>query len=62
MAINGEYYRRIFEEAKKENPISQRKNLSMLEYVASAFNGWHAVKVGGQVGWVSGEYSEITTG
>ena len=35
---------------------------TMLEYVASAFNGWHAVKVGGQVGWVSGEYSEITTG
>ena len=35
---------------------------TVLEYVASAFNGWHAVKVGGQVEWVSGEYSEITTG
>ena len=32
-----------------------------LEYVASAFNGWQAVKIGRQVGWVSGEYSEITT-
>ena len=32
-----------------------------LEYVASAFNGWHAVKIGSQVGWVSGEYSEITS-
>ena len=32
-----------------------------LEYVASAFNGWQAVKIGSQVGWVSGEYSEITT-
>ena len=31
-----------------------------LEYVASAFNGWHAVKTGDQVGWVSGEYSDIT--
>ena len=29
--------------------------------VASAFNGWQAVKIGSQVGWVSGEYSEITT-
>ena len=32
-----------------------------LEYVASAFNGWQAVKIGSQVGWVSGEYSEIVT-
>ena len=32
-----------------------------LEYVASAFNGWQAVKIGSQIGWVSGEYSEITT-
>ena len=32
-----------------------------LEYVASAFNGWQAVKIGSQVGWVSGEYSVITT-
>ena len=35
---------------------------TVLEYIASAFNGWHAVKIGSQVGWVSGEYSEITTG
>lgn len=34
---------------------------TILEYVASAFNGWQAVKIGSQVGWVSGEYSEITT-
>ena len=32
-----------------------------LEYVASAFNGWQAVKIGSQVGWVSGEFSEIAT-
>ena len=31
------------------------------QYVASAFNGWQAVKIGSQVGWVSGKYSEIKT-
>lgn len=30
-----------------------------LEYVASSFNGWQAVKIGDQVGWVSGDYSQI---
>ena len=30
------------------------------EHVATAVHGWHAVKVGSQVGWVSGKYSEIT--
>ncbi len=34
---------------------------TVLEYVASAFNGWQAVKIGSQVGWVSGEFSEITS-
>ena len=29
----------------------------VLEYIATAGNGWNAVKVGTQVGWVSGEYS-----
>ena len=29
------------------------------EYVATAANGWHAVVVSGQVGWVSGKYSRI---
>ncbi len=27
----------------------------------TAVNGWQAVKIGSQVGWVSGEYSEITS-
>ena len=35
--------------------------VSGLEWIATAQNGWHAVKIGSQVGWVSGEYSEITT-
>ena len=29
------------------------------EYVATAANGWNAVVVAGQVGWVSGKYSRI---
>ena len=31
------------------------------EWIATAQNGWHAVKIGSQVGWVSGTYSEIIT-
>ena len=31
----------------------------VLEYIATAQNGWNAVKVGTQVGWVSGEYSKV---
>ena len=34
---------------------------TVFEHIATAANGWHAVKVGSQVGWVSGKYSEITT-
>lgn len=29
------------------------------EWVATAANGWNAVVVGGQVGWVSGKYSKV---
>ena len=28
-------------------------------YVATAVNGWNAVEIGGQVGWVSGKYSKV---
>ncbi len=31
-----------------------------LQYIASAVNGWHAVLVGSQVGWISGKNSEVT--
>lgn len=34
---------------------------TVFEHVATAANGWHAVKVGSQIGWVSGKYSKITT-
>lgn len=30
-----------------------------LNYVATAVNGWNAIEVDGQVGWVSGRYSKI---
>lgn len=32
---------------------------TVLEYVATAANGWHAVVVNGQVGWVSGNFSKL---
>ena len=28
-------------------------------YVATGVNGWHAIQINGQIGWVSGEYSRI---
>ncbi len=31
------------------------------ERIATAANGWHAMKVGSQVGWVSEKYSGATT-
>ncbi len=39
--------------------ITILKNGTGLEYVATAMNGWHAVVVGDQVGWVSGNYSKV---
>ena len=32
---------------------------TVFEHVATANNGWHAVKIGNQVGWVSGSFSRI---
>ena len=32
---------------------------TVFEHIAIAANGWHAVKVGSQVGWVSGKYSQL---
>ena len=41
--------------------ISAVTNGTECEWIATAQNGWHAVKIGSQVGWVSGKYSEIIT-
>lgn len=32
---------------------------TMYPYVATAMNGWHAIEVGSQIGWVSGEFSKV---
>lgn len=34
---------------------------TVFEHIATAANGWHAVKVGTRVGWVPGTYSNIIT-
>ncbi len=41
--------------------ITAVKDGTNLEWIATAQNGWHAVKIGSQVGWVSGKYSEIVS-
>ncbi len=39
--------------------ITTVKPGATFDYVATATNGWHAVVIGKQVGWVSGKYSVI---
>lgn len=39
--------------------ISQVAPGTTFEHVATAANGWHAVVIGSQVGWVSGTYSKL---
>ena len=39
--------------------ITAAPNGTSFEWVATAENGWHAIVVNGQVGWVSGKYSAI---
>ena len=39
--------------------ITAAENGTVLPYVATAANGWHAVVVGDRVGWVSGKYSRF---
>lgn len=38
--------------------ITQVRSGTVLGYVATAANGWYAVVVNGQVGWVSGQYAK----
>jgi len=44
-----------------KNTDGLKFGLTRFDFLATAANGWHAVKVGSQVGWVSGKYSEIAT-
>ena len=39
--------------------VSSVKPGTKFEFVATAVNGWHALKIGGQIGWVSGDYSHV---
>ncbi len=39
--------------------IKIARNGTKFDYVATAANGWNAIVVGDQVGWVSGKYSTI---
>ena len=39
--------------------ISSVAGGSTFSFVATAANGWHAIVINGQVGWVSGKYSQI---
>ena len=42
----------------KYGRITSVKNGATYEWVATAENGWHAIVVNAQIGWVSGKYSE----
>jgi peptidoglycan hydrolase-like protein with peptidoglycan-binding domain len=39
--------------------VSSVKPGTKFEFVATAVNGWHAFKIGGKIGWVSGDYSKL---
>ena len=39
--------------------ITSVKNGATYEWIATAENGWHAIVVNAQIGWVSGKYSRI---
>jgi hypothetical protein len=45
---------------KDFSPIGRIDKMnSMYSWVASSENGWHAIKFGKQVGWISGAFSKI---
>ena len=39
--------------------ITSVKDGATFEWIATAENGWHAIVVNAQIGWVSGKYSQI---
>ena len=44
----------------KYGRITSVKDGTAFEWIATAENGWHAIVVNAQIGWVSGKYSELT--
>ena len=43
----------------KYSRITSVKDGATFEWIATAENGWHAIVVNAQVGWVSGKYSQV---
>ena len=43
----------------KYSRITSVKNGATYEWIATAENGWHAIVVNAQIGWVSGKYSAV---
>lgn len=43
----------------KYSRITSVKDGATFEWIATAENGWHAIVVNAQIGWVSGKYSTI---
>ena len=43
----------------KYGRITSVKDGATFEWIATAENGWHAVVVNAQIGWVSGKYSTV---
>ena len=43
----------------KYGRITSVKDGTTFEWIATAENGWHAIVVNAQIGWVSGKYSDI---
>lgn len=43
----------------KFSRVSQANKNDMFEWVATAENGWHAIKLPSQVAWISGEYTRL---
>lgn len=41
--------------------VTAMPNETECEWIATAPNGWHAVKIGSQVGWVSGKYCDTNS-
>ena len=38
--------------------MQRAKDGTTFEWIATAENGWHAIVVNAQIGWVSGKYSK----
>ena len=43
--------------------LTRVNNGDIIPYIATADTlGWHAVEIGGKIGWISGKYTEVKEG